>query len=102
MAATNLTDIKGTRYEEAVENLIEIGLVNGYPEDNTYRPTVTVTRAQMAKMMVVALGEEGKVSAASKTVSTFSDIKLAFLIEFNIFVLTSSEEFDVGNIRLSS
>lgn len=75
MAATNLTDIKGTRYEEAVENLIEIGLVNGYPEDNTYRPTVTVTRAQMAKMMVVALGEEGKVSAASKTVSTFSDIK---------------------------
>ena len=74
-AATTLKDIKGTDYEEAVENLIEIGLVNGYPEDNTYRPNVVVTRAQMAKMMVIALGEEDKVEAAAKKSATFTDIK---------------------------
>lgn len=74
-AATTLKDIKGTKYESAVENLIEVGLVNGYPEDNTYRPNVVVTRAQMAKMMVVALGEEGKVTSAATKKSTFTDIK---------------------------
>ena len=75
LAATSLKDIKGTKYESAVENLIEVGLVNGYPEDNTYRPNVVVTRAQMAKMMVVALGEEGKVTSAATKKSTFTDIK---------------------------
>ena len=74
-AATTLKDIKGTKYESAVENLIEVGLVNGYPEDNTYRPNVVVTRAQMAKMMVIALGEEGKVTSAATKKSTFTDIK---------------------------
>lgn len=75
LAATSLKDISGTKYEDAVESLVEIGLVNGYPEDNTYRPSVAVTRAQMAKMMVIALGEEGKVENASKKASTFTDIK---------------------------
>lgn len=74
-AATKLKDITGTKYEDAVENLIEIGLVNGYPEDNTYRPSVPVTRAQMAKMMVIALGEEDKVDESSELSSTFTDIK---------------------------
>lgn len=74
-AATTLKDIKGEKCESAVENLIEIGLVNGFPEDNTYRPDVVVTRAQMAKMMVVALGEEGKVTSAATKTSTFTDIK---------------------------
>lgn len=74
-AATTLKDIKGTKYEDAVENLMEIGLVNGFPEDNTYRPNVVVTRAQIAKMMVVALGEEDKVDAAAKRAAIFSDIK---------------------------
>lgn len=75
LASTTLKDVKGTKYEEAVNALIEIGLVNGYPEDNTYRPDVVVTRAQMAKMMVIALGEEGKVSDAAKKKSTFTDLK---------------------------
>lgn len=75
LAVTTLKDVKGTKYEEAVNALIEIGLVNGYPEDNTYRPNTVVTRAQMSKMMVIALGEEGKVSDAAKKKSTFTDLK---------------------------
>lgn len=75
LAATSLKDVKGTKYEDAVNALIEVGLVNGYPEDNTYRPNVVVTRAQMSKMMVIALGEESQVTAAAKKKSTFTDLK---------------------------
>lgn len=75
LAATSLKDVKGTKYEDAVNALIEVGLVNGYPEDNTYRPNVVVTRAQMSKMMVIALGEESKVTAAAKKKSAFTDLK---------------------------
>lgn len=71
--AVSLTDIAGTKYVEAVENLIEVGLVNGF-EDNTYRPNEAVTRAQMAKLMVIALGEEGRVNAASSKATTFTDM----------------------------
>ncbi len=73
-AATTLKDIKNTKYEDSVNTLITLGLVNGYPEDSTYRPNNTVTRAEMAKMMVVALGEEGKVASASKTKTKFKDM----------------------------
>ena len=71
--AASLTDIAGTKYVDAVENLIEVGLVNGF-EDNTYRPNEAVTRAQMAKLMVIALGEEGKVNSAKLQAKTFTDI----------------------------
>lgn len=73
-AATTLTDIKNTKYEDSVNTLITLGLVNGYPEDNTYRPDNTVTRAEMAKLMVVALGEEGRVENAAKNQTKFKDM----------------------------
>lgn len=50
-----LTDIAGTRYEKSVKKLVELGVINGF-EDNTFRPTENVTRAQFAKMLVEALG----------------------------------------------
>lgn len=74
-AATSFKDVRGTKYEDSVQNLVEIGLVDGYPEDNTYRPNVPVTRAQIAKLMVVSLGEEGKVAEAAKKNNTFKDMK---------------------------
>lgn len=49
-----LTDIAGTRYEKSVKKLVELGVINGF-EDNTFRPTENVTRAQFAKMLVEAL-----------------------------------------------
>ena len=74
-AASDFKDVKGTKYEEAVKNLVDIGLVNGYAEDNTYRPSNAVTRAEMAKLMVIALGEEGKLSTAKQQKNVFTDIK---------------------------
>lgn len=50
-----LTDVDNTKYESAVESLEILGIVNGY-EDGTYRPEKEVTRAEMAKLLVVAIG----------------------------------------------
>lgn len=74
-AASSLKDIKNTKYEDSVDTLITLGLVSGYPEDNTYRPEKAVTRAEMAKLMVVALGQEGNVTAAGNKTTKFKDMK---------------------------
>ena len=74
-AATSLKDIKNTKYEDSVDTLITLGLVSGYPEDNTYRPEKAVTRAEMAKLMVVALGQESNVTAAGNKTTKFKDMK---------------------------
>lgn len=74
-AATSLKDIKNKNCEDSVNTLIMLGLVSGYPEDNTYRPENAVTRAEMAKLMVVALGEDGKLTEASKKASKFKDMQ---------------------------
>ena len=51
-AGTAVPDVEGTEYEAAVSALVELGIVHGFEEDGTYRPGDTVTRAQMAKLLV--------------------------------------------------
>lgn len=53
------TDIKGLKCEAAVEQLTELGIVNGYEESDgtyTFRPDNPVTRAEMSKLTVASLG----------------------------------------------
>lgn len=69
--AGTLNDIADNDYKKAIETLVALGIVTGY-EDGTYRPEKTVTRAEMAKLMVQALGY-GDLVAGSK--SNFSDTK---------------------------
>lgn len=71
-AGTSIEDIKGTDYEAAVSALVELGVVEGYP-DGTYRPDAIVTRAQMAKLLVVAAGLEPAANVA-KGATNFSDV----------------------------
>lgn len=52
-ANTSLADVKGTKYEEAVNNLVSEGIINGYL-DKTFKPENEITRAEMAKILVVA------------------------------------------------
>src|SRR6056297_1862952 len=52
---TTPEDVLGTDYEEAVASLTSLGIINGFP-DGTYRANEPVTRAQMAKMLIIALG----------------------------------------------
>ena len=49
-AVTFLTDIGGTKYEEAVIYLTENGIVEGYP-DNTFRPHNLITRAEITTII---------------------------------------------------
>jgi hypothetical protein len=67
--ASTFTDIADTDYTEAIETLEALGVITGY-EDGTYRPEKTVTRAEMAKLMVQLLGY-GDLVAGSK--SNFTD-----------------------------
>ncbi len=55
--AANLTDVGDTKYEEAVNALVELGIVNGYP-DNTFKPEEEITRAEISKLIVNAIGKE--------------------------------------------
>lgn len=71
-AGTELTDIAGTEYEAAVEALVELGIVSGYP-DKTYLPEEKVTRAQMAKLLVIAAGLE-RAAQVSVGATKFNDV----------------------------
>lgn len=53
--AADFPDVKNTKYEEAVDLLTAYEIIEGFP-DGTFRPEELVTRAQMAKMLTVALG----------------------------------------------
>lgn len=57
-SAKEYTDADKVSYTEAVDVLTAIGILNGYT-DGTYRPTNTIARAEMAKMIAV-LANAGK------------------------------------------
>ncbi len=63
-------DVVARPCQQAVDVLTKAGVVKGY-EDGTYRPEATVTRAEMVKMLVVALGQEDR---AKKSHTKFKDM----------------------------
>ena len=67
--AAKFEDIADIDYEEAINTLSALGVITGY-EDGTYRPEKTVTRAEMAKLMVELLGYGDLVAGAK---SNFAD-----------------------------
>ena len=67
--AAKFEDIAEIDYEEAINTLSALGVITGY-EDGTYRPEKTVTRAEMAKLMVELLGYGDLVAGAK---SNFAD-----------------------------
>jgi hypothetical protein len=66
--AGTFEDVTGD-YEDAVNALSALGVINGY-EDGTFRPEKTITRAELAKILVEALGYGELVAGAN---SNFSD-----------------------------
>ena len=67
------SDISGEKCEGAVNVLDALGVIDGY-EDGTYRPDQVVTRAEMAKLIITALGMD---SYATATTSSYSDMQNA-------------------------
>lgn len=52
-SAATYKDADKISYNEAVNVLSHVGILEGYPEDGTFRPANTITRAEMAKMIAV-------------------------------------------------
>jgi hypothetical protein len=66
------SDVVGTDYEEAVNRLVAVGIINGY-EDGTFKPERTITRAEFAKIVVTALGLDAAAAYGANT-SDFTDV----------------------------
>ena len=64
------SDIAGEKCEGAVNVLSALGVVDGY-EDGSYKPANIVTRAEMAKLIITALGMD---SYATATTSSYTDM----------------------------
>ncbi len=58
-------------YEDIMNFLVQKGVINGYP-DGTFKPSGTITRAEMSKVLVVAFDIELKNEEAK---ITFPDVK---------------------------
>lgn len=65
-------DVVGTDYEVAVSKLKAVGIMEGYP-DGTFLPEGEMTRAEFAKIAVVAMGL-GDAAEASKGITKFNDV----------------------------
>ncbi len=70
--SVSLSDIEGEYYQAAVEALVELGVINGNP-DGTFKGENVVTRAELAKMLVVALGQE-QAAKIAKGATQFTDV----------------------------
>ena len=74
IAATTYPDLvnDNAKFAAAVDALTELGVVNGFP-DGEFKPGNDLTRAELAKMLVICLGFGDQVDAlTSRTV--FSDV----------------------------
>ncbi len=73
-AAAAYPDLKGEnqKYAAAVDALTELKVVNGFP-DGEFKPNNELTRAELAKMLVICLGLGDQVDALS-TRTVFSDV----------------------------
>lgn len=71
LAAVN-SDVVGTEYEVAVSKLKAVGIMEGYP-DGSFQPNGEMTRAEFAKIAVIAMGL-GDAAEASKGTTKFTDV----------------------------
>lgn len=64
-------DVMGTRFESAVQALFEVGVATGV--DGRFYPARTISRAEVAAMMVRAFGKE-EIARMMKGVTKFDDV----------------------------
>ena len=72
--AATPSDVVGKDSQSAVEQLTALGIVQGY-EDGTFKPDNTITRAELAKIVIVATGNESSANLMANTAPAFKDVK---------------------------
>ena len=100
--ASTFTDVpEDNGYQEAIETLKALGVIDGY-EDGSYKPEKTVTRAEMAKLMVQLLGYgdvvSGQKSNFSDTQGHWADQWIALAAGRGIVVGTGNGKFNPEGI----
>ena len=76
--AADFTDVEATAsYKSAIDELVALEIVNGY-EDGSFKPDNEITRAEVTKMVVAAMGDSYTAAAeSSKGNSGFADVDAA-------------------------
>ena len=69
----DFTDVKDIDHSEAVNTMVSLNIING-KDDGSFAPEETVTRAQMAKMITIALHGGKEPVLGTKTIPTYTDI----------------------------
>ncbi|MFD1775166.1 S-layer homology domain-containing protein [Paenibacillus rhizophilus] len=94
--ATQFKDIADSYAQKEIQSLVEAGIISGY-EDNTFKPNKAMTRAELAKIIVLALGlkENGDKAAPFKDVDPNSWYRgyVSALVETGITEGTSATTF---------
>ncbi|GMK49019.1 hypothetical protein PghCCS26_61490 [Paenibacillus glycanilyticus] len=72
--AATPADVVGKPVQSAVEALTALGIINGYA-DGTFKPDNTITRAELAKIVIVATGNESAATLMANTAPSFKDVK---------------------------
>ena len=73
-SAADFTDADEITHRDAVDILVALDVINGQ-DDGSFNPKGDVTRAQMAKMIAVAMKGGNDVSTGVKSTASFTDIK---------------------------
>ncbi|GLX70166.1 hypothetical protein MU1_45120 [Paenibacillus glycanilyticus] len=72
--AATPSDVVGKPVQTAVEELTALGIINGYA-DGTFKPDNTITRAELAKIVIVATGNQSAANLMANTAPSFKDVK---------------------------
>ncbi len=73
-SAADFTDADKIEHDDAVNTLVALKVINGQ-DDGSFNPEGDVTRAQMAKMIAVAMNGGSETTTGVKTTATYTDIK---------------------------
>jgi len=71
--AASFSDTKGHEREAAIDRLYGLGLIDGFG-DGTFRPDESITRAQIAKLIVYAMGLKDAADMLAGVPVGFSDV----------------------------
>ena len=73
-SAASFTDVADNTHAEAINALVDAGIINGYP-DGTFKPNATLTRGHVVKMLGKWVEAQGfEVPADWNTVERFTDL----------------------------
>lgn len=73
-SAAGYKDADKVSYKEAVDVLSALKILEGYPEDGTFRPTNSITREEMAKMIATLANAGDDVSKLYANTCDFADV----------------------------